>query len=310
MSARNSDGPVPACVGPQAPPRAPESPVPRGAWDTHFHVLGPSDRFPFDPGRKYTPPDAPLQACWAMHEALGIDRGFVVHANVHGFDNSVDLDAVQRSHGRYLGVVRLDASTTKAQCRQLHAQGVRGVRFAFNPAHGGSLDLKVFDHVLGCIKDLDWFVDLHFAGSMLPDLADWIRTVPAQVVIDHFGRVDPANGLDQLPVRALLALAEAPNIWVKLTGADRISRDGPPYADVVPLAQRLVEVGGERLLWGSDWPHTGYFEQERLPDPAELLDALARMVPDAAQRHRVLVTNPLALVERCGGDWRAAPTAA
>jgi len=26
-----------------------------------------------------------------MHNALGIERGFVVHANTYGFDNSVDL---------------------------------------------------------------------------------------------------------------------------------------------------------------------------------------------------------------------------
>jgi predicted TIM-barrel fold metal-dependent hydrolase len=109
----------------------------------HFHVLGPTARFPYSPTRKYTPPDAVLEACRAMHDALGIDRGLVVHANTHGFDNGVDLDAVAQTHGRYLAVVRLDERASAEGCRSLHRAGARGVRFAFNPQHGGALDRAV-----------------------------------------------------------------------------------------------------------------------------------------------------------------------
>jgi hypothetical protein len=58
--------------------------------------------------------------CWASN-------GFVVHANTHGFDNSVDLDAVAQSAGRYLAVVRLDASATP----QLARHCIRRARVAF-----------------------------------------------------------------------------------------------------------------------------------------------------------------------------------
>mgnify|MGYP003377062156 FL=1 len=156
---------IPDCLGAPASTRPPSWTLPKGAWDTHFHVLGPQSRFLYAPNRKYTPPDAPLDACMRMHDVLGIERGFVVHANTHGFDNSVDLDAVAQSAGRYLAVVRLDASATPAACKALHQAGARGVRFAFNPQHGGELDLKVFDHVMRCIDGLGWFVELHFAGS-------------------------------------------------------------------------------------------------------------------------------------------------
>lgn len=145
---------IPDCLGAPASTRPPSWTLPKGAWDTHFHVLGPQSRFLYAPNRKYTPPDAPLDACMRMHDVLGIERGFVVHANTHGFDNSVDLDAVAQSAGRYLAVVRLDASATPAACKALHQAGARGVRFAFNPQHGGELDLKVFDHVMRCIDGL------------------------------------------------------------------------------------------------------------------------------------------------------------
>jgi len=283
---------VRACLGPR-PATRPRIQVPPGAWDTHFHVLGPQARFPYSPKRKYTPPDAPLDQTLAFHDALGIARGVVVHANTHGFDNAVDLDAVARSKGRYLAVVRLDGGATLAGCEALHAKGARGVRFAFNPQHGGELDRKVFDHVLGCIRGLDWFVELHFEGAALPDLRDWLAAIPATVVVDHIGRVDPARGVDQAPFRALLELARRDNVWIKLSGADRLTRgvDGS-YADVAPFAHRLLEIAPERLVWGSDWPHTGVFDAARMPDDGALLDALERLVPDPALRRRVLVDNP------------------
>jgi len=287
--------PVPDCLGPIPEPSRPKRALPRGAWDTHFHALGPQARYPYSATRMYTPPDAPLEACLHVHDRLGIDRGIVVHANIHGYDNSVDLDAVARSNGRYLGVVRLNESVTRVDCEHLHEAGVRGVRFAFNPQHGGTLDLKAFDHVLGCIEGLGWFVELHFDGDAIPDLEDWLESIPATVVIDHFGRIDPSKGTHQDPFRILMALAARDNYWVKISGAERITKQGYPYADVVPFAHALLEVAPERLIWGSDWPHTGFFDPARMPDDGKLVDALFDFVPDETLRHRVLVDNPTRL---------------
>lgn len=277
------------CLGPRAAPAAPRWKLPAGAWDTHFHVLGPQSRFPYSPTRKYTPPDAPLEKAFAFHDRLGIARGLVVHANTHGFDNSVDLDAAARSNGRYLAVVRLDASATPERCRKLHEAGARGVRFAFNPQHGGTLDRAVFDHVLACIDGLGWFVELHFAGAELPGLRSWIESIAATLVIDHMGRVDPSVPEQ---VSALGALAGRGNVWFKISGLERLSRQGAPYRDVRPLVEGLLEAAPERLVWGSDWPHTGFFEPQRMPDDGALLDALADCVPDEASRRRILVDNP------------------
>jgi predicted TIM-barrel fold metal-dependent hydrolase len=254
--------------------------------------MGPQARFPYAATRKYTPPDAPLEACLALHDRLGIDRGIVVHANTHGFDNAVDLDAVARSNGRYFGVVRLDEKVTRVGCEHLHEAGIRGVRFAFNPQHGGTLDLRAFNHVLGSIAGLGWFVEVHFDGEALPSLHEWLAAVPATLVIDHFGRIDPSKGLGQAPFRVLLALAARDNVWVKISGAERITRLGPPYADVTPFAHSLLEVAPDRLIWGTDWPHTGVFDAGRMPDDGKLVDALFDFVPDEALRQKVLVANP------------------
>ena len=291
-----SDKALRDCLGPVPAPSRPRWTLPAGAWDTHFHVLGPQSKFPYSPTRKYTPPDATLDACMRMHDQLGIARGLVVHANTHGFDNAVDLDAVARSGGRYLAVVRLDASATRTGCERLHEQGARGVRFAFNPQHGGSLDLAVFDHVLGCIQGLGWFVELHFDAGALPGLRDWLAAIPAPVVIDHIGRIDPSLGIRQEPFDVLLELARRDHIWVKVSGADRLTKTGAPYSDVTPFAHRIIEVAPDRVIWGSDWPHTGVFDPARMPDDGRLLDALFEFAPDDAVRRRILVDNPCRLL--------------
>lgn len=294
---RAVDKAIPDCLGPLASPSPPGWALPAGAWDTHFHVLGPRARFPYASSRKYTPPDAPLEACLRLHDALGVARGIVVHANTHGFDNAVDLDAAARSNGRYLGVVRLDGSATRAGCERLHRAGVRGVRFAFNPQHGGELDRGAFEQVLRCIEGLGWFVELHFEGAALPALRAWLESIPATVVIDHFGRIDCSLGPEQEPFGVLCELLRRENFWVKISGADRITRQGYPYDDVAPFARRLVEIAPQRILWGSDWPHTGVFDPARMPDDGRLLDALARFVADERARRRILVDNPERLLK-------------
>lgn len=281
----------PECLGPR-PATSPRWKPPPGSWDTHFHVLGPQTRFPYTASRKYTPPDAPFEKLAQAHEALGIERGLAVHANTHGFDNSVDLDAVARSDGRYFAVVRLDASCTPGTVRRLHAGGARGVRFAFNPEHGGTLDSATFDHVVKTVAPLGWFVELHFEAEALRALESWLKAIRASVVVDHLGRIDASEGIDQRPFRILLELAKRQNFWVKLTGFDRISRESFPYEDVRPFATALAEVAADRLVWGSDWPHTGVFKEERMPDDASLLDAFAGFFPDEPLRRRILAENP------------------
>jgi len=50
------------------------------------------------------------------------------------------------------------------------------------------------------------------------------------------------------------------------------------------------------MIWGSDWPHTGIFKPERMPDDGELLDVLADFCPDEHTREMILVSNPSRLL--------------
>ena len=65
---------IPVCAPPDPDTRAPGTTLPLGACDTHCHVFGPAERFPYALGRSYTPPDSPLEDLRRLHAALGIER--------------------------------------------------------------------------------------------------------------------------------------------------------------------------------------------------------------------------------------------
>ena len=102
-------------------------------------------------------------------------------------------------------------------------------------------------------------------------------------------RIDASRGLDQPDFRKLRELLRDARFWVKVSGADRVSRQGPPYADAVPFARALVEDAGDRVLWGSDWPHPNL---GHVPDDGMLIDLIAAFAPSEALRRALLVTNP------------------
>jgi len=113
--------------------------------------------------------------------------------------------------------------------------------------------------------------------------------------IDHMARVPVAVGVDQAPFQALLKLMGDERAWVKISGAERLTADGPPpYDDVVPFARALIDTAPDRILWGTDWPHPNV---RHMPDDGDLVDLLAAFAPDVPTRNRILVDNPARLYD-------------
>ena len=106
------------------------------------------------------------------------------------------------------------------------------------------------------------------------------------------------GGLEQKHFRMLLELMGKPHMWMKLTGADRITAAGPPYDDVVPFAHSLLDIAADRVVWGSDWPHSGYFDAVRMPDDGDLMNLVGRFAAKPTLRQKILVDNPERLFGR------------
>jgi 2-pyrone-4,6-dicarboxylate lactonase len=287
-----------------AKPSEPMLKMPRGACDAHFHVMGPRARFPFAAGRSYTPTDAPKEALFALHAFLGIDHGVVVHAAAHGTDNSATEDAIAVTSGAYRGVGRMPVDITDAALKRLNIAGFRGARFHYMEHLGKGTPINEVIAFGRRLADIGWHLQIHMAAERIADLTPAIRSSPVPMMIDHMGRVDASLGLEQKPFQDLLRLLNDSNVWVKVSGCDRATRQGPPYADAVPFARKLVAEFGDRCVWGTDWPHPNH--QGPIPDDGGLVDLIADMAPTPAARQALLVDNPQRFYNFAPAKWRKA----
>ncbi|MEV5847668.1 amidohydrolase family protein [Streptomyces sp. NPDC051985] len=287
--------PSPGCPPPHPAPRAPKLLLPPGSCDAHCHIFGPAGRFPYAPERTFTPLDAPKEQLRALHAHLGLTRAVVVQSSCHGHDHRVLLDALAAGGGRVRGVALIGETTSRAEVEELHRAGVRAFRLNFLPHLRSRPTHTEIDAVLERVDGLGWAAQLHVRGDDLPGLTDVVRALPGRVVIDHMGRVDLTAGRDSPATRTLRTLLDTGDVWVKVSGVDRISLQGPPFTDAVTLAASLVAHAPERVVWGTDYPHVNITGDP--PDDGLLVDLLEHIAPEPALLQRLLVTNPTELFD-------------
>jgi predicted TIM-barrel fold metal-dependent hydrolase len=290
---------APACQAPDPDTRQPRYRPPAGACDAHCHIFGPAHQYPYAANRTYTPPDAPLATFKQLQVTLGLSRAVLVNASCHGLDNTVIVDAIAQSGGKYRGVANADDSFSEAQFRTLHEQGFRGVRFNFVKHLGGVPDMDVLRRVLERIKPLGWHLDLHFDARDLPQFDSMLAALPVPFIIDHMARVPTKAGLEQEPFKVLLSLQRRnQGCWVKISGSERIAHEGPPFTSAVPFARELIKTAPDRILWGTDWPHPNIAKY--MPNDGDLVDLIPQLMVDATTQQQVLVDNPHRLYQFSG----------
>jgi 2-pyrone-4,6-dicarboxylate lactonase len=279
--------------GPHPNPRRPILRLPTGATDAHCHVFGPARIFPFAPDRPFTPVQAPREDVAARQRFLGFDRAVIVQSTVHGADHRALLDALAADPANRRGVALLRTTMSRAVIAGLDAAGICGARLHFASHLGADPGQEYLRFVLGTVAESGWHLEIHVQDDGIIDHSALIAGLTVPVVIDHMARVDLREGLDGPAVHALLGLLDRGNVWVKLSGADRVSRTGPPYADAAALGAAIVSRFPERVLWGSDYPHVNIIGAA--PDDGTLVDLIEQMAPTKALREQLLVTNPAGL---------------
>ena len=225
-----------------------------------------------------------------MLDATGMERGVLVQISVYGTDNRYMLEVLRRHPDRLRGIGVVAPDVTEPELTAMHEAGVRGLRL--NVLYGGGVGLEAAKTLANKIKDMGWHLQLLLDARQLPALMPQLKTLTVPVVVDHMGHMPVALGKTHPGFEALQHLLRDHGWWTKLSGAYRISERPAPYDDVTPWAQALVEAAPDRVVWGSDWPHVAV---KPMPDAGLLRNVLADWVPDAAQRHRILVDNPARL---------------
>jgi 2-pyrone-4,6-dicarboxylate lactonase len=275
-------------------PTRPAFVAPAGAVDAHCHVFGPGDVFPYAPQRKYTPGDAPKEALFELRDFLGFSRNVIVQASCHGSDNRAMIDALVTAGDNARGIAVVEPDVSTSELAEMHAAGVRGVRFNFLKRLVDATPRELYVQIAEKIIPLGWHVVIYFEAPELADLTPFITSLPATVVIDHMGRPDVDLGVEHPQWQRFIALMdEHPNLWVKVSGPERLSKIGPPYDDVVPFGRALVERYFDRVLWGTDWPHPNM--TTHMPDDGKLVDFVPRIATTPALQEQLLVRNPMRL---------------
>jgi 2-pyrone-4,6-dicarboxylate lactonase len=273
---------------------------PPGAVDAHCHVFGPGDVFPYAPQRKYTPTDASKDQLFALRDFLGFERNVIVQATCHGADNRALADALHAAGDRARGVATIGPGTSATELADLHAAGVRGIRFNFVRRLADPEPDDYYRALVDRVAELGWHIVVYFEAPDLAERWDLFTSLPTAVVVDHMGRPDVTQPLDAEGFTLFNRfLASRENVWCKVSGAERLTKSGPPgYDDVVPFAQHLVRTFPDRVLWGTDWPHPNL--KSHMPDDGALVDLIPRLAPAADLQRKLLVDNPLSLY------WEAA----
>ncbi|HVU35173.1 MAG TPA: amidohydrolase family protein [Opitutaceae bacterium] len=270
--------------------RNPSSPI--TAVDTHAHLF--ERRLKFASVHRYLPDyDATLAMYLRLLDAHGISNGVLIQPSFLGTDNSYLLQALQSQRSRLRGIVVVDPSLELDQLRALDESGAVGIRLNLIGLPLPELRRPPWQAFLRRLQSIDWIVQVQREARDMPAIVDPLLDAGLRVVIDHFGRPDPAAGVNDPGFRYLLQRGATGRVWMKLSGAYRNggNRRGEAIAAAaMPLLRQAY--GLDHLVWGSDWPHTQF---EHVTDYSHARALLDRWIPDPVERQVVLRDTPARL---------------
>jgi predicted TIM-barrel fold metal-dependent hydrolase len=257
--------------------------------DTHFHVYTRDMPLAASAWHKPTE-DATIERLVATLDAHGVRYGVLAPASLYGDYNEYTREAVRRYPERLRASAIVSPDIDPAALKALRDDGFVGVRFQFRDrAEPPDLQSKAYQELLKRVADLGWIVHLHDHGARLAPAIAAIEPFGVRLVVEHFGRPTKGLGIECPGFRATLAAVERGRTWVKLSAGFRL--EPPSMAQTYTVALLRVS-GGERLLWGSDWPFAAFEDKVKY---ADTIAALHEWVPDAATRQKIASETPRAL---------------
>lgn len=265
--------------------------IPVGACDSHIHI--------FDPIFPEVLPADDMQAVSCtmtdykrVQTALGTGRVVVVTPRNYDTDNSVTVDAIaQLGLEQARGVAVLRPEVSEASLKSLHAQGIRGIRFTLYTPTYAPTSFEMVEPLAQRISKFGWHVQIHWTADQIVAYEELLYRLPVDVVFDHLGRLPLENPFDHPAARIIDRMLRDGRAWMKLSAPYLNSRgqDQAAAEHVNDLARHWIDIAPERVVWGSDWPHTSL---QNPPDSTTFMDSLLSWVDTQELLDKVLVHNP------------------
>ena len=227
--------------------------------DTHAHVF--SHHAPFAKDVRYTPEHTVTAEDYIRElDRYGFTHGVLIQPSFYGQDNSYMLAAIAKFPERLKGVAVVSERMSRSALQKLKDQGIVGARLNLFGKPCPELTAPVWQQFLARVAEMGWQIELHAPPSYLVQVLPPLSHYAIDVVIDHFGRFDPATGVDSAEYQAFLNMLNPEQHWVKVSGFYRLGADNGVHNAKEALALLLARDMQARLIWGSDWPHTQHDE--------------------------------------------------
>jgi predicted TIM-barrel fold metal-dependent hydrolase len=198
----------------------------------------------------------------AAMDAVGVDAAILVSVfTMYRFDSSY-AEQVYRAHPTRFRLIKpvdpTDPAVNETIDQWVKTPGTVAIRIMLNRGVSEDAADPGINRVLAAAARHNIPVNLLCWGRLdqVKQLA--ARNPDTRIVVDHLGLEQPYEPpLLAQPFREIekvLALAQHPNVVIKITGACTLSQKAYPYPDIWdPLARIFDAYGMERCLWGTDW---------------------------------------------------------
>lgn len=226
-------------------------------FDSHLHIIDP--RFPLVENNGFLPAAFPTQSYLEQLKCFSIEPvgGAVVSGSFQAFDQAYLTDALAKLGPSYVGVTQLPHQVSDEELAQLHAKGVRAIRF--NLKRGGSETVEHISYLAERVYDQHgWHIELYVDSRDLSELAPIIQTLP-KISIDHLG-------LSRDGLQSLYQCVES-GAYVKATGFGRV--DFEP----TEVIRQIMRINPSAVMFGTDLPCTRAPRAFSQDDIARCVDA-------------------------------------
>lgn len=250
--------------------------LPPGAWESHVHIVD-EDQFPLHPLHPYRPKKAPLSSLQAFHRSLGIEHACLIAFSVYHTDHSSILDALSRlGKGRAVGCIDQSVISDE-ELQRLHEAGMRGIRLNMR-TRGDPVNKAAVIAAADRVRHLGWVIQVYIALEQIIEFAPLVPRIGLPIVIDHIGAPDEARGPGRLQpgYAEFIDLLRTGQVWTKLSGTYRF----PNLPDLDEYVTDILRTASDRVIWASDWPHSGGVEANPGGDRTQVQEY--RKVDDAA----------------------------
>ncbi len=198
----------------------------------------------------------------AAMDACGVDAAILVSVyTMYHYDESYAVEVYKQYPDRFRLIKPVDPGdpeVEKSIAAWAQTAGAIAIRIMLNRGISEDAADPGINRVLAAAARHNLPVNLLCWGRLAQVKQLAIQHPTTKIVVDHLGLQQPyeapplENPFGDLP--SVLALADCPNVAIKLTGACTLSKQDYPYQDIWTALRKIIDAYGiERCMWGTDW---------------------------------------------------------